>query len=98
MIIHTNELEKQYKEGTSYLDCFRGVNLRRTETSAMVWLVQAFCGAAIMGYSTYFYLQAGLATARAFDMSMVQYALGAIGTMASWFMMGKFGRRTLYLS
>lgn len=31
MIEHTNEMEKQLKEGTGYLDCFRGVDLRRSE-------------------------------------------------------------------
>lgn len=83
MIQATNELEKSYKEGTSYLDCFRGVDLRRTEVSAIVWFIQSWCGAAFMGYSTYFYQQAGLPTERAFDMSMVQYALGAIGTVSA---------------
>jgi len=97
MIQHTNEMEKQYKEGTSYLDCFRGVDLRRTEISALVWFIQSWCGASFMGYSTYFYQQAGLATERAFDMSMVQYALGAIGTMLSWLLMQKVGRRKLYI-
>jgi SP family general alpha glucoside:H+ symporter-like MFS transporter len=28
----------------------------------------------------------------------VQYSLGAIGTIGSWFIMRQFGRRTLYLS
>ncbi|KAL7006766.1 hypothetical protein EMMF5_003652 [Cystobasidiomycetes sp. EMM_F5] len=97
MIQATNELEKTYKEGTSYFDCFRGVDLRRTEVSSLVWFIQSWCGASFMGYSTYFYRQAGLPQERAFDMSMVQYALGAIGTMASWGVMRKFGRRTLYL-
>jgi SP family general alpha glucoside:H+ symporter-like MFS transporter len=50
-------MEKQYKEGTSYLDCFRGVDLRRTEISALVWFIQSWCGASFMGYSTYFYQQ-----------------------------------------
>lgn len=50
-----------------------------------------------MGYSTYFYQQAGLADANAFDMTMGQYALGAIGTILSWFLMSRVGRRTLYL-
>lgn len=30
-------------------------------------------------------------------MTMVQYALGAAGTMCSWFLMARFGRRQLYL-
>jgi SP family general alpha glucoside:H+ symporter-like MFS transporter len=34
----------------------------------------------------------------AFTMSLGQYALGAVGTVSSWFLMQWFGRRTLYLS
>jgi len=96
MMTHTNEIEKQISAGTSYLDCFRGVDRRRTEIACMVWMVQTLCGSTFMGYSTYFYQQAGLPTTSAFDLSMVQYALGMIGTMGSWFLMARAGRRTLY--
>jgi SP family general alpha glucoside:H+ symporter-like MFS transporter len=97
MMTHTNEIEKQISAGTSYLDCFRGVDRRRTEIACMVWMVQTLCGSTFMGYSTYFYQQAGLATTSSFDLSMAQYALGMIGTMGSWFLMSRAGRRTLYL-
>lgn len=97
MMSHTNEIEKQISAGTSYWDCFKGIDLRRTEIACMVWMVQTLCGSTFMGYSTYFYQQAGLATTSAFDLSMAQYALGMIGTMASWFLMSRIGRRTLYL-
>ncbi|KAJ5219456.1 sugar transporter [Penicillium cinerascens] len=98
MIERTNELERQITQGTSYTDCFKGVNLRRSEVVCMVWAIQTLCGSTFMGYSTYFYEQAGLASSNAFTMSMVQYALGAIGTMSSWCLVNWFGRRTLYMS
>jgi SP family general alpha glucoside:H+ symporter-like MFS transporter len=97
MMSHTNELEKQISAGTSYWDCFKGVDLRRTEIACMTWMVQTLCGSTFMGYSTYFYQQAGLPTTSAFDLSMGQYALGMAGTVLSWFMMARCGRRTLYL-
>ncbi|TID24296.1 Delta(14)-sterol reductase [Venturia nashicola] len=97
MMIHTNELEKSATVGTSYKDCFKKTDLRRTEICAVVWVVQAFCGASFMGFSTYFYEQAGLDTSNAFTLSLCQYAIGAIGTILSWFLMTKFGRRTLYV-
>lgn len=50
-----------------------------------------------MGYSTYFYEQAGLPVVDAFDLSMGQYALGMLGTFGSWFLMSRAGRRSLYL-
>jgi len=97
MMVHTNELEKAETIGTSYIDCFRKTDLRRTEICAMTWFIQSFCGGSFMGFSTYFYEQAGLDTSNAFTLSMVQYALGACGTFAAWYMMSKFGRRSLYI-
>jgi len=40
-IQHTNEMEKLMSSGTSYLDCFRGTNLRRTEIAAVAWMIQS---------------------------------------------------------
>lgn len=97
MMVHTNELEKEATVGTSYLDCLRKSDLRRTEIASMSWMIQTLCGSGLMGYSVQFYEQAGLSPAYSFDFAMGQYALGAVGTMISWFLMARFGRRTLYL-
>lgn len=98
MMVYTTEFEKAQTAGASYIDCFRGTNLRRTEIVCFVWMVQTLCGSTFMGYSTYFYEAAGLDTANAFSLSLGQYALGAVGTIFSWFLMTWFGRRTLYLA
>ncbi|GMF68177.1 MFS alpha-glucoside transporter [Aspergillus flavus] len=98
MIQHTNELEMSATKGTRYRDCFQGVNLRRTEVVCGVWLVQTLCGQNLMGYFAYFCVQAGLPTVRSFDLSLVQYALGVIGTLGSWYLMTIAGRRTLHLA
>ena len=84
--------------GTSYLDCFRGVDLRRTEISSMAWITQAFCGSALMGYSVQFYIQAGLSDNNSFNFNIGQYAMGVVGTIGSWFLMPHVGRRTLYIA
>jgi len=100
LMAHTDALEAAVAAGTSYADCFsrKGGARRRTEIVCGVWAVQTLCGAALMGYSTYFYEQAGLAASAAFTLSMGQFALGAVGTLASWFLMLVFGRRSLYLA
>jgi hypothetical protein len=72
MMVTTNELEKAIESGTGYWDCFKGIDLRRTEIVCVTWSIQNLCGSAFMGYSTYFYEQAGLPTVDAFDMSMAQ--------------------------
>ncbi|KAA8641955.1 hypothetical protein EYZ11_010223 [Aspergillus tanneri] len=97
MIIYTNALEKRAETGTSYLDCFKGVDLRRTEISCCAWAAQILCGAGLMGYSTVFYQRAGLAVSQSFTMSLVQYAIGVVGTGVSWTLMMYLGRRTLYI-
>lgn len=97
MMEHTNEIEKEMSKGTSYLQCFRGYDLRRTEITCVTWLVQTFCGSTFMGYSTTFYESAGLKGNGPFNLSIGQYALGACGTFLSWFLMGYAGRRTIYL-
>ncbi len=72
MMVSTNELEKAIESGTGYLDCFKGIDLRRTEIVCVTWAIQNLCGSAFMGYSTYFYEQAGLPIVDSFDMSMGQ--------------------------
>ncbi|GAA5935223.1 uncharacterized protein JCM15063_000974 [Sporobolomyces koalae] len=96
-IQHGNELEKAMHAGTSYLDCFRGTNLRRTEIACVAWMLQTACGSGLIGQSTVFYQQAGLSAANSFSFNLGMYALGAVGTISSWFTMQKYGRRQLYL-
>lgn len=60
MMHHTNEIEKAAEVGSSFRDCFRGVNLRRTEIACIVWLIQTISGSPLMGSATYFFVGAGL--------------------------------------
>ncbi|KAI1413962.1 sugar transporter [Hypoxylon sp. FL1857] len=98
MIEHTNELEKRMKEGLSYRDCFKGIDLRRTEIVVGIWLVQTLGGQNLMGYFAYFLTQAGMDASNSFSLSMGQYALGMVGTAGSWFLMSRVGRRTIHFS
>ncbi|KAK6540243.1 hypothetical protein TWF694_009058 [Orbilia ellipsospora] len=97
MMIQTDELEKEITSGTSYIDCFKGTDLRRTEIACMVWGIQTMCGSGLMGYSTPFLQQAGVSVDKSFDFTMGQYALGICGTISSWALMSRVGRRKLYI-
>lgn len=95
---YTDNIEKQLDQsGSTYLDCFRGTNLRRTEIASMVWVVQAFCGGTIMGYAPYFYEQAGFPVENSFKLTTGMFALGIVGNIIAWFLLRQFGRRTLYI-
>lgn len=92
----TIQHEKQLTTGSSYMDCFKGKNLRRTRTASLIWVIQNITGSALMGYSTYFYTQAGLDKSMSFTFSIIQYAIGLIGTLLSWGLSQKYGRFTIF--
>ncbi|KAF2855052.1 sugar transporter [Plenodomus tracheiphilus IPT5] len=98
MMVHTTALEEKITAGASYLDCFRGVDLRRTEIVCMAWAIQNLSGNAFSGYSSYFLQQAGLPASTSFDFAMGQYGINMAGVFGAWYLMKLgFGRRTLYL-
>ncbi|OXH31183.1 MFS transporter, SP family, general alpha glucoside:H+ symporter [Cryptococcus neoformans] len=97
MIRHTTELEQDITSGASYLDCFKGVNLRRTEIVCMLWATQNLAGNTFSNYSTYFFEQAGLTGQIPYDFAMGQYAINMVGTFGAWYLMTKMGRRTLFV-
>ncbi|KAH0831617.1 Alpha-glucosides permease MPH3 [Fonsecaea pedrosoi] len=98
MMQHTNEVEKFLNGGgVSYLDCFKGTDLRRTEICCMVWCTQALCGSSMTGYAAYFYEQAGFDTADSFNLAVGMYAGAICAGVLAWIGMRKIGRRTLYL-
>ncbi|OAA78978.1 maltose permease MAL31 [Akanthomyces lecanii RCEF 1005] len=97
-IIHTNETEVQLSAGTSYLDCFRGTELRRTEIACVVFGGQVLSGSSFAYNSTYFFQQVGLDTSQTYYLNTGGTAMALVGTLVSWFaLMPFFGRRTIYL-
>lgn len=52
LIKHTNEKEKEDAAHGSWLDCFKGVNLRRTEIACATFAIQVWTGQGITGYAT----------------------------------------------
>jgi len=52
------------------MECFKGTNLRRTEITVGTWVAQQMCGPVLQTYAIYFFEQAGLPTAQAFNMTL----------------------------
>ncbi|KAL1969198.1 hypothetical protein VTN77DRAFT_452 [Rasamsonia byssochlamydoides] len=88
-------MEKQVAAGTTYWDCFKGTDLRRTEIVCMTWIAQTLSGTVVGGLSSYFYVRAGISTQDAYSLSWGQSAIGAAGTIGSWFILNKVGRKKL---
>ena len=97
LMIHTDDMERAKGTGTSYLDCFKGTDLRRTEIAVVVWVSQALCGGPLIGYATYFYEQANIDTEGAFGLTTGMFGLAIVGNIIAWTLMRVVGRRTLYL-
>ncbi|KAJ4420836.1 hypothetical protein N0V82_004131 [Gnomoniopsis sp. IMI 355080] len=90
--------EAKTTANATYLDCFRGTNLRRTLVCAMAYSGQFLCGINLSAsYCTYFFELAGLSTSQAFDMSVGLFALGVFGNLLSWPLMTVWGRRAAYI-
>ena len=97
-IVHTNKLEQDLSVGTSYMDCFRGPERRRTEIACVCFAGQVLSGLNFAYNSTYFFEQVGLNTKTTYDLNVGGNSMALFGTFVSWFLlMPYFGRRTLYL-
>ncbi len=96
MMKRTTELEIETDTGRSYLDCFKGTDLRRTEIACMAWAIQAGVGNPLQGYTTYFFKQAGLSTDDSFKFNIGNNATSFVGTLLAWPLNRYFGRRTLF--
>ncbi|CAG9979764.1 unnamed protein product [Clonostachys byssicola] len=97
LIEYENRMEKKLTEGVSYLDCFKGTNLKRTEITCCAWLAQIACGASFASNGTYFLQQVGLDPAQSFNFSLGTSGLALLGTLLAWFILTRVGRRRLYL-
>jgi SP family general alpha glucoside:H+ symporter-like MFS transporter len=98
MMVHTTALEERTTSGASYLDCFKGVDLRRTEIVCMVWAIQNLSGNSFSNYSTYFLQSAGLSPTSAYGFALGQYGMNMVGVFGAWGLMTLgIGRRSLYL-
>ncbi|TVY42649.1 Maltose permease [Lachnellula subtilissima] len=96
IMIETDRLEYEMETGTAYLDCFKKVNLRRTEISIGVFVIQALSGIYLINYATLFFQLAGLDTRQSFDMSVGLLAVGFVGTCIAWCLLSVWGRRRIY--
>ncbi|KAK9321599.1 general substrate transporter [Lipomyces orientalis] len=97
-IVHTNKLEQELEVGSSYWDCFRGFELRRTEIACIVFSGQITCGICFAYNSTYFFQQVGLTASQTYKLNVGGTALALVGTFVNWFVIApRFGRRSTYI-
>ncbi|KAI9649655.1 hypothetical protein NHQ30_002236 [Ciborinia camelliae] len=90
--------EAKNSSETTYLDCFRGSNLRRTEIAMGIFAVSQLTGVVFaISYSSYFFELAGLSDSNAYTLSVGVSVLGLLGVICSWFLINSCGRRSTSL-
>ncbi|KAG1763315.1 maltose permease, partial [Suillus occidentalis] len=93
----TIELEDSYAASARYIDCFRGVNFRRTVVATMVFVLQQGAGVVfVLGFSTYFFELAGFANTNAFNLGIGVTAIGIVGNLLTFYTVNRFGRRFVF--
>ncbi len=88
----------QSVKATRWIDIFKGTNLRRTEITVMVWLLQQMCGVIFAGNVVFVFEQAGISQQVAFDLGLGTSAIQLFANFINIGLMFFFGRRTLYLA
>jgi len=99
MMVHTTEIETQLDNvasQTSYLQCFKGTDRRRTEICCMTFMGQLFSGSCFAYTPTYFFQQAGIKDTVSYSIGLGGTAVAFCGTIASWFILANVGRRKIY--
>ena len=84
-IIHTDSYEERNKIGSSYLDCFKGPELRRSEIACMTFASQAFIGIQFAYSSTYFFQSIGVGTEISYDLNLGGTCMGLFACFVNWF-------------
>ncbi|KAL4885970.1 hypothetical protein BJY04DRAFT_205208 [Aspergillus karnatakaensis] len=92
--IAKEEEAKKVQEGSSWLECFRGTNLRRTIIIVMVYISQQFIGVGfVSGYLTHYFRLAGVNDPLA--IGQVANAVQLFGNICSWPLVDRVGRRPM---
>ncbi|RTE75803.1 hypothetical protein BHE90_009732 [Fusarium euwallaceae] len=91
----TLEKERSLNEqGSSYLECFKGSNLRRTLIVVQVYVAQQFVGSGfVSGYLPYFFTLSGVRNP--VGVAQISYSLQLLGNIMSWPLVDRLGRRPL---
>lgn len=108
LMIRTTELEKEQERikaadtessgWRAYVRLFQGTNRRRTEIACIAFAGQVLSGSTFAYSPSYFFSQAGLALSDVYKMNLGTTAIAFTGTLMSWFLLHRFGRRTIYVT
>lgn len=99
-IVRVNEEEKARNaaaKGASFLECFRGVNWRRTRIILICNGLSQVIGASFMSNGPYFLVSAGMSAAKIGMMTEIGIGFGLASSILTAYLMAKCGRRRLII-
>lgn len=87
------EAEKEQANST-YIDCFKGPNLRRTIVACMPFIFCPFSGVYFTGnYTSYWFQLAGYSNSMSFKLTIAAQVCSILGCLAASLLSDKMGRR-----
>lgn len=93
-----SEMEKSgFKNGSTYAECFRGVNMRRTLVVIFAGLIPTAFGLPLLGSASYFFPILGMPVSTALTFIIIGAVLGIVANVISFWTLTRFGRRTLII-
>lgn len=99
-MIRVNEEEKARSAAskeTSFIECFRGTNWRRTRIILFCNGLQQVIGSSFMSNGPYFLVQAGMSSAKIGMMTEIGIGFGIASSILTAYLMTKVGSRRLIM-
>ncbi|KAH7130188.1 general substrate transporter [Dendryphion nanum] len=93
---HEKELGTN-SESTTFSDCFRGTNRRRTLIIIIVALLQYFLGVSILANANYFLIMAGMSPSQSLQVSQIGVGVSIVTIAMAFVTISVFGRRIIVL-
>ena len=94
--VHEERWAAHDKKAT-YLECFRGANLRRTLIVVFAGMIPELFGLTLLGHVSYFLQLLGLSHSISFVLLILGVALGIFANISSFWILLNFGRRSILL-
>ncbi|KAJ5140757.1 hypothetical protein N7448_004165 [Penicillium atrosanguineum] len=89
--------EEEMSRELAYVDCFKGVNLRRTTVVAFSFMIPSLFGVPLLASASYFMQVVGMSSSLSIMVLIVGIVLGLLANGVGVWLMSRFGRRPLLL-
>ncbi|KAL6415846.1 MFS sugar transporter [Ilyonectria robusta] len=94
--IQEEQVNSEIQSG-SYLDCFKGTDLKRTLTILFIYIATNVAGAAFLTQNILILITAGLPAIHVFDIGVGGFGLAIVIILLTWAFAGRFRRHNAFL-